>query len=1314
MRVNVLYDIGSNLTLVRRSLIRRLGITGAHTLLSLATAGGGQTKVEPEIECKFKLRSLNRNFTSHLLTATTCKQPIDSIQRVTLSPADYGCLSGMEFTYTYPQLNETIIHIILDTNNCLNFWEGEVKGGGNESPKVICSRLGNILAGSYLPHSIRSPKPPPCGATFPRAIAGERVEPITEVLSRFWELEHLGILPVKEGKYTEEEDEAMREMKRVTVYDPKTKSYTTQLLFKKDPSCLSNNLPASKAMALSSHRRYKRTNTLDMVLSAYQEKITMGFAEELTDPREIADISSSFYAPTHAVIKPHSTSFKVRVVQNSSHASPGGQCLNDILHKGPDLMPSLIAILVRFRCYPVYVSSDISRQFWRITVAPHHRDYMRYVFYDETDRLKHCRSLTLVFGMISSPFQSMYCVQDLGATHQKEYPRAAQVVKTSLYQDDAGFGTNCEKEAAQTAKQLYELLLLGSFPTHKWSASDHNILKQANIPEEKWAPGDSQGFLGLDWLQGGKDEIRYDFRNCVQTAKRYTLREMCSTAAKIFDPLGHFCAATTTCKLYFRRAVEADVKWDDELPEDIKSDYIRWREMVQNMTPFSIPRPAFYRGEKQFLVGMSDASKDCYAAAIYACSPSQVRLIVAKSRITPLRGKNSQDLRLTIPRLEMMGIEISTSLASMVKEAMPQGTFEDTLFFTDSRISLLRIQNGADKYKIFIAARIRRILSRTTADKVMGIAGHMNPSDAPTRCRTMEEIRLDDLWWRAPLWLRRPKSEWPIHKAYTKEQCREMESLDALEIAKTTVSAAVTAQCAPHSVLTLLDNKCSKFLRIQRIFSYILRFLVIKIPSLSTKSLLLRNAIRQIGPLRVSELRMSAKVLYRVAQRNSFKEQLVEERGGGISIKPNAPLLRLGAYIDATDGLIRLKTRLSLSETVGDAARSPILLPRPANCPLTRKIILSVHEVNLHAGPSTTMYILQKAFHVTGGLKAIAYCISKQCGNRACRRLRRPQVEMAPLPAVRSHSYTPWDSVGTDYAGPFDLMPTKTQLATKAYCILFCDQVTRAVHTEVVTDMTTNTFLLAFRRLVSLKGVPSYIQSDNAKTYTSANRKLTQLYRKIDQKQLQEEASKRQCEWRFSIAESPASNGSVERLVGSLKKALYKTMASTSRLDLETLTTIFLECCAIVNSRPICRPETLDKSTVTPAMLCSNRDLSALPFDSRKVNKECTFSKMELYRKQLICAFWRCWRRDYLMRLRVPNYQKEGEDVINVGDIVIVFDKDTAKGKWKLARVRDLKKSADGRTRRVELDTPHSTIINRHVNDLALLEADADLINHKK
>ena len=1301
--------------MARRSLIRKLQIPGDPTLLSLATAGGGQTQVEPEIECQFKLRSLDRDFTSHVLTATTCRQPIDPIQRVTLSPENYPYLAGVQFSYSYPQRNETIIHLILDTNSCLNFWEGDVKGGGNESPKVICSRLGNILAGSYLPSlNSQSKLPPPCLATFPKAIRKEKVAPINDVLSRFWELEHMGILPVKESLWTEEEEEAMREMKRVTVYDAKKKTYTTQLLFKKDPACLSNNLPAARAMAASSHKRYVRMGMLKEVLSAYREKLSLGFAQEITDPKEISDLSSSFYAPTHAVLKPSSTSFKVRVVQNSSHASPGGHSLNSILHKGPDLMPSLIAILVRFRCFPIYVSSDISRQFWRIAVAPKHRDFMRYVFYDENEKLKHCRSLSLAFGLVSSSFQSMYCVQDLGETHQKDYPKAARVVKSSLYQDDAGFGTDCEKDAAETAKELYDLLLLGSFPTHKWSASQQDILRQAGIPAEKWAPGESQGFLGLTWLHG-EDAIRYDFRSIIQPVKKFTLREMCSTAGKIFDPLGHVCAATTTCKLYFRRAVVANIKWDDELPPDLKADYIRWREMIRTMTPFSIPRPAFVKGEKVFLAGMSDASKDCYAAAIYACSPSQVRLIVAKSRITPLRGKNSENLAMTIPRLEMMSIEISTSLAMMVKKAMPENTFEDVLFFTDSRISLLRLQNGADKYKVFIASRIRRILSRTSADKIFGIAGNMNPSDAPTReGRTMDEISSDELWWRAPLWLRRPRSEWPIHKAYTKEQCKEMEAVDALEIAKTQVSAAVIAQPPSQSILAQLESKCSRFIRFQRIVSYILRFLLAKIPSLSAKTSFLRGATLQSGPLKVCELRNSAKLLYRFAQHTSYKDQLVTGEGGELVIRSNSALHNQGAYIDSSDGLIRLKTRLALSQTVGEHARSPILLPRPSNCALAQKLILSVHETNLHSGPSTTLYILQKSFHVTGGLKAVAHCISKGCGNRACHRLKRPQVEMGILPSVRSHAYVAWDSIGTDFTGPFQIMATKNQLATRAYCILFCCQITRAVHTEVVTDMTTNTFLLAFRRLVSLKGVPSYIQSDNSRTYTSSNKKLAQLYRRIDEKQLQEEASKRQCEWRFSIPESPSSNGSVERLVGSVKKSLFKTLAATSRTDLETLTTLLLECCAIVNSRPLCRPETMDKITVTPAMLCQNRDLSALPFDSRNVNRECAFSRMELYRKQLIGAFWKCWRRDYLMRLRVPNHQKDGEDIINVGDIVIVFDKDTAKGKWKLARVRSLKKSADGRTRRLELDTPHNTVINRHINDVCITEQDVDELNRNK
>ena len=1302
--------------MARRSLIRKLEIPGEETLLSLATAGGGQTQIEKELEVRFRLRSLNRKFTSHTLTATTCKHPLDPVQRVTLQPGDYSHLRGVSFSLSYPQKAETVIHLILDTNNCLNFWEGEIIGEGTEGPKVIQSRLGNILAGSYLP--TKSPnlsRPLPCSAAFPKALHKEKVSSISDVLSRFWDLEHIGILPVRESAWTEEEEEAERMMKRVTSYDRAQRRFTTELLFKRDPSCLPKhaNLAAAKAMALSSYRRHQRAGTLKEVLNSYQEKLDLGFAEIITDPAEIADLSSAFYAPTHAVVKPSSTTFKVRVVQNSSHAPPGGHSLNSILHKGRDLMPSLLQILVRYRCFPTYVSSDISRQFWRISISQRHKDFMRYMFVNGEGKLTHCRSLSLAFGLASSSYQSMWCLHDLASIHQTEYPKAAHVCHNSLYQDDAGFGTNCEDDAVETATQLYNLMLLGSFPTHKWCSSRQDILKRANIPEENWAKGDSISFLGLNWLFS-VDQIHYDFRHIIQPAKRFTLREMCSTSARIFDPLGHLCACTTLCKLFFRRAVEANVTWDDDLPPDIKADYLQWRHMIKNHTPFSIPRPAFVKGQKVFMACMSDASKDCYACAIYAVSPSQVRLIVAKSRITPLRGKNSSDLRLTIPRLEMMSIECASSLAMTVKDAMPANTFEDIFFFTDSRISVLRLQNGPEPYKIFIASRIRRILSRTPADHIYGVGGNMNPTDAPSRGRTMNEIMNDDLWWRAPLWLRRPKNEWPIHKAYTKEQCKEMEAIDAMEIAKTSnVCAATTAQFQPLGAFSLLEKRITRFIRLQRITAYILRFLLIRVPSLSQKCVLLRGAVAQKGPLKVSELRTSAKLLYRVLQLDAYRDQVLYTPKDGISLKVNSALHKMGAYVDA-DQLIRVKTRLELSAILDAQSRNPILLPRPVRNTLGSKIILSVHETNLHAGPSTTLFILQKTFHVTGGLKAVAYCINKGCGNRACYKLKRPDVATATLPTDRSHAYLAWDSVATDVCGPFQVLVTPTQLATKAWCVLFVCQITRATHTEVVTDLSTETFLLAFRRHVSLKGVPSTIWSDSAKSYLSANRKLAQLYRRIDQTQLEEEASKRQCQWRFSIPECPSSNGCTERLVGSIKKSLVKTMAATSRTTLETLTTLLLECCAIVNSRPLCRPETLDKVTVTPALLTQNRDLSALPFesrDSRKVNKESKFSKMNLYRKNLICAFWRCWRRDFLMRLRVPNFQKQKEDIIHVGDIVIVFDKDTAKGKWKLARVRSLRKSADGITRRVTLDTPQNTVIDRHLKDLALFEEHADTLS---
>jgi len=51
----------------------------------------------------------------------------------------------------------------------------------------------------------------------------------------------------------------------------------------------------------------------------------------------------------------------------------------------------------------------------------------------------------------------------------------------------------------------------------------------------------------------------------------------------------------------------------------------------------------------------------------------------------------------------------------------------------------------------------------------------------------------------------------------------------------------------------------------------------------------------------------------------------------------------------------------------------------------------------------------------------------------------------------------------------------------------------RAVHLEVVTDLSVETFLLAFHRFTGHKSLPYVIMSDNASIYISAAEELKEL-----------------------------------------------------------------------------------------------------------------------------------------------------------------------------------------------------------------------------
>jgi hypothetical protein len=133
------------------------------------------------------------------------------------------------------------------------------------------------------------------------------------------------------------------------------------------------------------------------------------------------------------------------------------------------------------------------------------------------------------------------------------------------------------------------------------------------------------------------------------------------------------------------------------------------------------------------------------------------------------------------------------------------------------------------------------------------------------------------------------------------------------------------------------------------------------------------------------------------------------------------------------------------------------------------------------------------------------------------------QQTTTPLPRDRKTDSPPFETTGVDFVGP---LYVKTQSSmTKAYIALFC-AVTRAVHLELVSDMSTENCLLALKRFISRRGLCKVIYSDNAKTIKRADQDLKELWKVATEVLLRKGIT-----WRFIVERAAWWGGFWERLV---------------------------------------------------------------------------------------------------------------------------------------------------------------------------------------
>ncbi|XP_035217097.1 uncharacterized protein LOC118190490 [Stegodyphus dumicola] len=174
------------------------------------------------------------------------------------------------------------------------------------------------------------------------------------------------------------------------------------------------------------------------------------------------------------------------------------------------------------------------------------------------------------------------------------------------------------------------------------------------------------------------------------------------------------------------------------------------------------------------------------------------------------------------------------------------------------------------------------------------------------------------------------------------------------------------------------------------------------------------------------------------------------------------------------NGIIRVKTRIT--ERIDKPFFiSPILLPD--KCIFTQRLIEYFHRENCHAGTQILLSILREKYWITRGRRAIR-SVLKDCIK--CRRYKTKSLITEPfsLPADIVENAAAFEVVGIDLAGPLFV-----KRGNKVWMVFYTCVLYRAIHLELITSLSTDAFLLSFRRFVARRGRPRVVYTDNGTNF---------------------------------------------------------------------------------------------------------------------------------------------------------------------------------------------------------------------------------------
>ncbi|XP_062708877.1 uncharacterized protein LOC134288337 [Aedes albopictus] len=1028
----------------------------------------------------------------------------------------------------------------------------------------------------------------------------------------------------------------------------------------------------------------------DYERKGYAHKATL---VELTS----VDTSRIWYLPLGVVTSPKKPE-KVRLIWDAA-AKVGETSFNSKLLTGPDLLTPLPKVLCQFRQFPVAVSGDLMEMFHQIRIRFPDCQSQRFVFRNSPSDYPQVYVMDVAtFGSSCSPASAQYVKNQNAHDFSKEFPRAAEAIIKKHYVDDYLDSFRTIEEAIDVVNEVKMVHSKGGFTLRHFLSNKLEVLRgieeiaQEECKDLSLERGEhSESVLGMKWLPI-EDVFTYsvvmreDIRHILEPRHIPTKREVVKVVMTLFDPLGLISFFLVHGKILIQDIWARGTDWDAVIPEDLYNRWQQWTTLLPKLEQLRIPRCYFESGIPENSNHLQihvfcDSSEEAFSCAAYlrleVNSVAQVVLIGSKTKVAPLKT-------ISIPRLELKAAVLGTRLLETLQSyhSLP---ISKRFLWSDSSTVLSWIRSDHRRYNKFVAVRIGEILTVTNPTEWRWIPTKLNVADQATKWSNGPQLSMENPWFQGPNFLLEPEDSWPIQRQTnpTKEELRS-----------TIVLCHLTSQVD----LPIEIHRFNSWSKLQRSVAFVFRYVNNCRRKRKRESL-------QLGVLTQVELEQAEELLWRIAQKQAFPEELsILGRSQGKpedrhhTVQKSSCIYKLWPFMDHR-GILRMRGRISAAPYTSYKTKFPVVWPK--NHQITFLVVDWYHRRYRHANRETVVNEIRQMFEIPK-LRSLVQKITTNCIRcRVVKAAPRPPA-MASLPEFRLTPFIrAFTFVDLDYFGPVFVRAGRSLV--KRWVAVFTCLTIRAVHLEVVHSLSTESCIMAVRRFVSRRGPPREFYTDNGTCFQGASRELKEEMERRNEA-LALTFTSAETSWKFIPPAAPHMGGVWERLVRSVKVATGAILDAARKPDDETLETVLLEAEAMINCRPLTfiPLESADQEALTPNhfLLGSSSGVKILPtapVDGRSVLR----SSWKL--AQFITEeFWRRWIKEYLPVIRRRCKWFEETKDLAVGDLVMVVDCST-RNRWLRGRVQQVFPGKDGRVRQALVRTA-TGVLRRPAVKLAILD----------